>query len=111
MVNIVNDVSTLSTIPEKVLNKLFRRMTFCMSEALAEDILQGNEEKILSMDIGIGILSIKYVDPENIKYHFEPSDLLAKAFKQTALNKENFLEDLVVDSLSKKFLEVYKDLC
>lgn len=111
MTDIVKDISTLTTIPEKTLNKFFRKMTYCICESVQEDMLQENENQIVELDIGIGILYIKYTDGENLKYHFEPNELLSKSLKQTVINKQNLLEDLLNDSLAKKFMEVYKDLC
>lgn len=108
MTNIVKDVATLTTIPEKTLNKLSKKATYCICEAVAEDMLANNE--ISELFIGIGTLYIKNSDGV-IKYHFEPSDSLDKAVVQTAINKMNPLESMLTDALHKKFSDVYKDLC
>ena len=109
MTDIVKDMSTLTTIPEKTLNKFFRKMSFCICESLAEDLQDENIE-MSAMDIGIGVLYIKVVG-DTPKYRFVPNELLEKSIKQTVVNKENLLPDLLNDALSKKFIEVYKDLC
>lgn len=110
MIDVVKDMSTLTTIPEKTLHKFYRKMAFCICEGVEESILAG-DESITCFDIGIGILYVKHDNPGNIKYHFEPNDFLNKAMSQTVLSGENILEDTLNDALSKKFMEVYKDLC
>lgn len=109
MTDIVKDMATLTTIPEKSLNKFYRKMIFCICEGVAEDLLNEDNE-ISEMNIGIGTLYIKHSGGD-IKYHFIPNDLLEKYMQQTVVNKKNVLEDLLNDALAKKFMEVYKDLC
>lgn len=108
MNNIVNDISTLTTIPEKTLSKLSKKASYCICEAVSESVL--SNEAITEAFIGIGTLYIKNSDGV-IKYHFEPSDALHKAITQTVLSKTNPLEAMLNDALSKKFTEIYKDLC
>lgn len=109
MADIVKDMATLTTIPEKSLNKFYKKMIYCMCESVAEDLLDEDIE-ISEMNIGIGTLYIKH-SGSDIKYHFIPNDLLEKSMQQTVVNKKNLLEDLLNDALAKKFMEVYKDLC
>jgi hypothetical protein len=110
MANIINDVSILTTIPDKTLAKFFRKMIFCICEAVQEDILdEDNPKDITELDIGIGKLYIKHVGAD-IKYRFEPNDFLEKALSSTVINKKNYLEEFLDKALSKKFMEVYKDL-
>lgn len=110
MINVIKDMSILTTIPEKTLNKFYKKMTFCICEGVAESLLDP-DVSISSFDIGIGTLYIKHDTASNIKYHFEPNDFLAKSMNQTVANGANILEDTLNDALSKKFTEVYKDLC
>lgn len=108
MINIINDISTLTTIPEKTLNKLSKKAMFCICEAITEDMLSDND--ITEAFIGIGTLYIKHSD-NMIKYHFEPTDAFSKAVIQTTTSKINPLDSMLSDALHKKFNEVYKDLC
>ena len=111
MTNIVNDVSVLTTIPEKTLAKFFRKMVFCICEAVLEDIKdEANFKEISELDIGIGKLYIKHIGTE-IKYKFEPSEYLEKAIIDTVSGKENLLTDFLDESLAKKFVDLYKELC
>lgn len=110
MIDIVKDMSTLTTIPEKTLHKFYRKMVFCICEGVEESLLE-EDVAISSFDIGIGTLYIKHDNAMNIKYHFEPNDFFSKAMNQTVAGGANILEDTLNDALSKKFMEVYKDLC
>lgn len=110
MIDTVKDMSILTTIPEKTLRKFYRKEIYCICDGVHEALLEGDTD-ISSFDIGIGTLYIKHDTAANIKYHFEPNDILAKAVSQTVINKENPLDAMLTDALGKKFKEVYKDLC
>ncbi len=108
MSNIVNDVSTLTTIPEKSLNKLEQKFIYAICEQIQEDILEDKE--MSELNIGLGTLYIKYVGSE-IKYKFVPSSELEKSVYNTVVKKLNSMETSLNEALAKKFIDVYKDLC
>ena len=108
MSNIVEDVSKLTTIPEKTLNKLNQKIIYSICEQIQEDILQDKE--MSELDIGLGILYIKYSD-DQIKYKFIPNQELEKAVSSTVVKKLNLMETALNEALAKKFIDVYKDLC
>lgn len=108
MTDIIKDLSTLTTIPEKALNKLGQKIIYCVCEAIQEDLIQEND--ITELDLGIGILYIKQ-DGNQAKYKFVPSDNFNKSVVNTYAKKLNLLEDILNISLTKQFIEVYKDLC
>lgn len=111
MTNIIDDIATLTTIPDKALEKFFRKMIFCICEAVQENIIDENNIKdITELDIGIGKLYIKHIGTD-IKYRFQPNELFETAMLSTVTNKQNPLKDFLDKALSKKFTEVYKDLC
>lgn len=111
MTNIVNDVAILTSIPDKTLAKFFRKMVFCICEAVQETLLdESNIKDITELDIGIGKLYIKHVGTE-VKYRFEPSEYLEKALEQTLVEKKNVLENFLDDTLNKKFVDLYKEIC
>lgn len=109
MINIVSDVSTLTTIPEKTIDKFNKKIIYCICEGVQESRIANIP--ISEFDIGIGQLYIKHDVDGEIKYHFKPNDLLKKSIEQTVINNQNLLEITLNDALSKKFMEVYKDLC
>ena len=108
MTNIVNDVATLTTIPEKSLNKLEQKFIYAICEQIQEDILEDKE--MSELNIGLGTLYIKYVGSE-IKYKFVPSSELEKSVYNTVVKKLNSMETSLNEALAKKFIDVYKDLC
>ena len=111
MINIVNDLSILTTIPDKTLIKFFKKMVFCICEAVKEDLVdENNPKEITELDIGIGKLYVKVVGTE-VKYKFEPSEYLQKAMLATTTNKENPLPDFLDESLGRKFVDLYKEIC
>ena len=110
MIDVVKDMSILTTIPEKTLHKFYKKMVFCICEGVQEGLLEEDVE-ISAFDIGIGTLYIKHDNAANIKYHFEPSDFFNKSIMQTVAGGKNILEDTLNDALAKTFMEVNTDLC
>ena len=108
MSNIVEDVSKLTTIPEKSLVKLEQKFIYAICEQIQEDILAYKE--MSELDIGLGTLYIKYLGDE-IKYKFIPNANLEKAVYNTVVKKLNLMETALNEALAKKFIDVYKDLC
>ena len=108
MTNIIDDLSLLTTIPEKTITKLLKKEIYCICEAIEEDVLEGKDLSILNL--GFGVLYIKHTENE-VKYKFVPTNELQKAITNTIVNKKNILEDVLNASLAAKFMEVYKDLC
>lgn len=108
MVDLVKDMSTLTTLSEKTINKFFKKISFCIAEAVHEAKIKG--EELTEINIGFGTLYIKN-DPDNVKYKFIPSNELDDGVKNTLKYDRNILEDVLNEALAKKFAEVYKDLC
>lgn len=111
MTNLVEDLNTLTTIPSYILIKLLKKVNYCITDSVVEDIIADNSVSII--DLGIGKLYIKHEDPtgNNIKYHFEPSNDLQKALRDAVKNQTNPLELTLSNSLKEKFEQLYKDLC
>lgn len=108
MRNIISDVSTLSTIPENIIEKLVDKTIYCVSDALIEDLEAEND--ITELDIGIGILYIKHIGNE-VAYKFKPSDEFSKAVNSTIKTRQNLLTNTLESTLIIRFLNVYKDIC
>ncbi len=108
--DIIKDLSTLSTIPDKVLTKLMDKFLYCIYDAVAEAVAENpGEDKSIDLDIGIGTLSIGVVN-DTIKYKFIPSSSMDTSVKQTVLNERNLLEDVLEKSFVDKITNVYKEL-
>lgn len=107
MIDTITDLSKITTIPNKTLEKLFTKMIYCISDAVYESWEQGNDT--LDLNIGIGTLSLKMTEDE-VKYKFIPSEELSDAVKNTILNEQNLLEDKLEQSFVDKVTHLYKDL-
>lgn len=104
---IIADLSTLTTIPVKTLDKLVTKSVWCIGDAIEETL--NKSEEILSADIGIGVIGIQILNNE-IKYKFTPSVQLEKCVREAVINGKNTLEYTVEKTLANKIINTYKDL-
>lgn len=110
--NILTDVATLTALPQKTLEKLSRKAVYSICDAIYEYKLS-EEDEILDLDIGIGILKVK-ITGNDIKYRFKPDDMFAKYIRKMFENIDNyepFCSKIAIEDLTKKFDQIYKDLC
>ena len=108
MSNVIKDVSILTSIPEKTLNKLNEKVLYSICQTVQEDVL--DEKDITELDLGLFKIYIKHSDGE-VRYKLIPSPEMEKVINNTIKNKLNLLEDTLNDVLAKKILNVYKDIC
>ncbi len=108
MRSIVEDISVLSTIPDKALYKLLDKVIYCVSDAIVEDM--NNDVDVTELDMGIGTLYIKHAEG-TVAYKFIPNSDFSKAVNSTIKTGQNLLSNNLDRALVKKFLDVYKDIC
>ena len=102
--NIKSDLSTLTTINESTFSKLETKIEWCISDVIEKAIKNG--EDTAEVDLGIGILYIKFSD--SIRYKFVPSQKLEKIITNTVVNERNDLVVNVENTLISKLNNVYK---
>lgn len=107
MTNLIEDVSTLTTINKRNLNKLIEVASYCINETIEEDLLDGSN--VSDIDIGIGELHIQYVDNE-LKFKFIPSAKLREEIIDTIKGKHNNLELVLDKNLVDKITNIYKEI-
>lgn len=107
MTNLIEDVSTLSTVNKKHLTKFLDTIYYCINESIEEDILEG--KSVSDIDIGIGELHISYVD-NDLKFKFIPNQYLETTIIDTIKGKQNNLEYVLDKSLIDKITKVYKEI-
>ena len=108
MSKIVEDLSTITTIPEFTLKKILDRAKMIICHNALESMLSdGNEVKV---DIGIGSLSLQITE-NSLCYRFVPSPSFDEMLKQTIISKSSPLSELLEESLTVKIESVYKELC
>lgn len=110
MNSLVKDLSTLTTLPEKTLDKLAIKSATCIAQTVYEDILADKNSEVSRVDTGIGVLAIKHVGNE-LKYHFDPSIALEHQLREVLASKKQPVDEIAISALVKQFKEVFKDFC
>lgn len=106
MIDLKNDLSTLTTINESTFSKLINKVEWCISDGVEKAIIEDKNE--LAVDIGIGILLINFTNDE-VKYKFKPNPRLEKVITNTIVNERNDLVLNIENSLVTKLTNVYKN--
>lgn len=104
--SVVEDVSSLTTIPRTSLNSLIDKAIYSICDCVEETILVSGSN--LEIDIGIGTLKIG-IEDEIVKYRFIPSAKLEDGVTDTIVNHKNPLVCKIEENLVKKILKTYKD--
>lgn len=103
MIDVLNDLEKLTTIPKEKFNKLVDKINLIILDALAE-----STDKVIDLDIGIGTLQL--VNDENLTYRFIPSKSLEKAIIKYFDSGVNPLQDTLEKTLAERIINVYKDI-
>lgn len=107
MTNLLEDISTLTEVTEKTLEKLTDVSNYCISHAVHE--AQCEKKDITTIDIGIGELTIRFID-QGVQYRFVPSDALEKMIVQTVVGKTSPMITRVETKLQDKIDKAYKEV-
>ena len=105
--NILDDLSVVSTIPIKIINNLTKTCQTILVENIVENIY--TEDIVCELDIGIGVLYVKYLDG-NFSYTFKPSEDFNEELQECVKNNKKPLKELVSEKLSNNILKTYKEL-
>lgn len=107
MINIIEDLSKITEISEKDLNKLIIKSIWCICNSVAENNLIN--KNLTELNIGLGKLLI--LDEDNvIKYKFIPSKLLEKNLIKTLTEGKNPLKMVLEKTLCSRIINTYKDI-
>ncbi len=107
MNNLLKDVSKLTTIDDKTLDKLIEKILYCISNNVMEEVLA--DKQVLEIDIIFGTLYIK-IENEQLRYKFVPNEEFEEMIVNTVLEKKNTLENTIALTLCSKLTRTYKDL-
>lgn len=105
--NMLEDLSTITTIPLLPMQELFQKGAICICDNVNETLK--NKENECEIDIGIGKLLLR-IDTEYIEYKFIPSSKLEENLINTINTRESPLINELEEALSKRIMNVYKDL-
>ena len=103
--SIVSDVGTLLKIPTKVTNELTDKACLCIGSAVSE--AKRNGEKLLTVNIGIGALSIDLID---MQCKFVPGKNLKTAIKSALTNPADPLELFLEQAFADKLLAICEEV-
>lgn len=96
--NIINDISALTKIPNKILNEIVAKENLCIGSAIHDAILA--KEEVAVLNIGIGTLSVELATKQ---CKFVPSKELKSVIKRSIDEKidpvEYALEQAIIDKL------------
>ena len=104
-VNIVSDVGTLLKIPSKVSTELTDKACLCIGSAIHEAKCRGDE--FITVNIGIGALSINLVD---MQCKFVPGKNLKTAIKNALTTQSDPLELVLEKAFADKLLALCEEV-
>lgn len=102
----INELSTLSTLPKSIIKSLFDNECDIIGHKVFETII--NNENLCEVDIGIGTLILDISD--NICYKFIPSQDLEDTLISVVNTNDDCLTKKIENVLSEKIINTYKDL-
>ena len=108
MIDLINDLSILTDVSDKTLNKFVPVSNYCIGHAVHES--QCKHEDVVEIDIGIGELHLKLEDGCGIKYRFVPSKELESILIKTVTSKTSPIITKIDSQLQEKIDRAYKDL-
>ena len=104
-VNIVNDVGTLLRIPTKVSTELTDKACLCIGSAISEAKNRGESQ--ISVNIGIGLLSVNLID---MQCKFVPGKNLKSAIKTSLDTKLDPLELALEKAFADKLIAICEEV-
>ena len=105
--NLLRDISALTAVSIKTINKMSMLSEICFCDYLNELDMSG--EDVVNIDIGIGTISLLVVD-DTIQYQFRPSYSLENKLVRTIEDKRVPLVDTLETNLENKIQATYKEL-
>jgi MoaA/NifB/PqqE/SkfB family radical SAM enzyme len=103
--NVVNDLSTLTRVPNKVLAELTHKINLCIGNIISEAKESGDQTVIIN--IGIGTLSIDLID---MQCKFVPSKELRTTIKSSLASKKDPLELELEKAFADKLISICEEV-
>lgn len=99
--NVINDLGSLTKVPNKVLNAVFEKLALCIGSAIHDAKLA--KEDITQLNIGIGTLSVNLTD---MQCKFIPGKELKTAIKRSLADDVDPLEFELEQALIAKLITI-----
>ena len=103
--NVVNDLGTLTKVPNKILTELVHKLNLCIGSVIHDAKISG--EEIVVINIGVGNLSVNLVD---MNCKFTPSKDLKQAIKDSLADKVDPLELALEQDLADKLIAICEEV-
>lgn len=102
--NVINDLSSYTKIPNKILQELVHKLNLCIGSAIHDAII--NEESAIVINVGIGSLSVNLTD---MQCKFIPSKDLKTCIKNGVESKVDPVEFALEQALVDKLLAISEE--
>jgi len=99
--NLIENLSTYTKVPNKILNELIRKAELCIGSAVNDALLTGETDLIINL--GIGTLGINL---ESMQCKFVPSKELKQIIKVSTTSKVDPLELELDKALADKLIAI-----
>ena len=104
-INIISDVGTLLRIPTKITTELTDKACLCIGSAINDAKKRGETQ--LTVNIGIGVLSVDLID---MQCKFIPGKNLKASIKQALTMERNPLEFTLEQAFTDKLLSICEEV-
>lgn len=105
-IDVKSSLSTLTTVNELSINRLFDKVPWIISDAIEQAELSGDDT--IEFDLGFGTIKV-LLEKEAVKYKFYPSKQTETAIVDTIVNGKNQLTLEIEKNLVQKLTNIYKD--
>ena len=102
--NVINDLSSYTKIPNKILQELVHKLNLCIGSAIHDAII--NKEPAVVINVGIGSLSVNLAD---MQCKFIPSKDLKTCIKNSIESKVDPVEFAWEQALVDKLLAISEE--
>ena len=103
--NVINDLSSYTKIPNKILTELVHKLNLCIGSAIHDAIV--NKETAVVINVGIGSLSVSLTD---MQCKFIPSKDLKLCIKNGIESKVDPVEFALEQALVDKLLAISEEV-
>ena len=103
--NVINDLSSYTKIPNKILTELVHKLNLCIGSAIHDAIV--NKETTVVINVGIGSLSVSLTD---MQCKFIPSKDLKLCIKNGIESKVDPVEFALEQALVDKLLAISEEV-
>lgn len=104
---LINDLTNLTSIPEKFFEKLESNIMFSILQTLEEALINKSSE--CEIECGIGTLFIS-LEEEGLKFKFIPSKKLEKEIIKTVEQGKNSMEAVLTTNMVSTLEKTYREL-